>query len=282
MGYNLLNDTSFKENNWKFVNCEIKNGILESTSKVFGIKQELVLPDITKLYFRINYQVLNQEIYNVKIGILNNDILHITEKTPKVNKKQLISVVEQTKQEKIIVYVTFESSIDNNEVKLKEPLLVDLISQNKSSYLKPILDKILKYQYGYSYKNLYKESEITIDNEDFNNKEKAKIGIIASIIDKEEFRISCEFIPNRYYLVKLDFKEVNRFGDMFFKYGARQSTRVGEQLWLLFKATENKQLQLILKNNEVYDYKVNLKHLLIIDITDMGLLTKDIEYLPFL
>lgn len=282
MGYNLLNDTSFKENSWKFINCEIKDGILESTSKVFGIKQELVLPDITKLYFRINYQTLNQEIHNVKIGILNNDVLHITEKTPKINKQQLISVVEQTKQEKITVYVTFESSIDNNRVKIKEPLLVDLISQNKSSYLKPILDKVLKYQYGYSYKNLYKESEITIDNEDFSNKEKAKIGIITSIVDKEEFKIGCDFVPNRYYLVKLDFKEVNRFGDMFFKYGVRMSTKVGEQLWLLFKAAENKELYLIIKNNEVYEYKINLKHIMIIDITDMGLLTKDIEYLPFL
>lgn len=282
MGYNLLNDTSFKENNWELVNCEIKNGILESTSKVFGIKQELVLPDITKLYFRINYQTLNQEVHNVKIGISNNEVLHIAEKTPKTNKKQIISVVEQTKQEKIVVYVIFESSVEKNEVKINEPLLVDLISQNKSSYLRPILDKVLKYQYGYSYKNLYKESEITIDNEDFTNKEKAKVGIITSIVDKKEFKIDFEFTPNRYYLVKLDFKEVNRFGDMFFKYGVRMSTKVGEQIWLLFKGAENKELYLILKNNEVYDYKVNLKHIMILDITDMGLLTKDIEYLPFL
>ena len=51
MGYNVLFDTQFKNehHNWKYVNCSYKDGYLISRKKVFGIEQEIVLPDITKL-----------------------------------------------------------------------------------------------------------------------------------------------------------------------------------------------------------------------------------------
>ena len=283
MSYNLLLDTSFINNNWKFINCEIKDGILLSTNEVFGISQEIVLPDPTKLYFRINYQSFNAELFDVKIGIQVGDKLHINSKYPKLGKQKYISVIEDVKTEKVTLHVIFESLSKKNQVRIWEPLLVDLYKQNKSSWLKYKLDKTLKYQYGYTYNNLYKETELTMDNNDIPNKEKAKTGIIVNTLDLIDIPIECDFIENHYYLVKLDFKEINKFGKIYFKYNTLKSLlNYEEQIFLWFKAKEDFSLSLIIEGNDIIPYKINLKHLLLIDITKLKLLEEDIINLPFI
>lgn len=283
MSYNLLLDTSFINNNWKFINCEIKDGILLSTNEVFGISQEIVLPDPTKLYFRINYQSFNAELFDIKIGIQIGDKLHINSKYPKLGKQKYISVIEDVKTEKVTLHVIFESLSKKNQVRIWDPLLVDLYKQNKSSWLKYKLDKTLKYQYGYTYTNLYKETELTMDNNDIPNKEKAKIGVIVDTLDSIDIPIKYDFIENHYYLIKLDFKEINKFGKIYFKYNTLKSPlNYEEQIFLWFKAKEDFSLSLIIEGNDIIPYKINLKHLLLIDITKLKLLEEDIINLPFI
>ena len=56
MAFNLLIGSNFNTlDRWKFINCEYKDGYIISNKKLFGIEQELILPDITKLYFRTKY-----------------------------------------------------------------------------------------------------------------------------------------------------------------------------------------------------------------------------------
>lgn len=285
MSYNLLLDTEFKQNNWKFTNCRLENGMLISTDKVFGIEQELTLPDPTKLYFKFTYTALNPSLKDVKIGIQTNDVIHVNKRFIRWNKTQKISVVENVEQEKIKLHLIFESDTKVNKVYIKNPILIDLVQQGKSTWLKSILDRTIRYRYGYAYKNLFKTSELKDDLEEFKNLniESAKIGSIVSLKNKEIINLNAKFIRNQYYLAKLDFKEINNLGDIYFQYGVLKSSRIeDEQIWLVFKANDNLNLQLVIESNDALDYKINLKHLMIIDITNLKLLKNDITNLPFI
>ena len=97
--------------------------------------------------------------------------------------------------------------------------------------------------------------------------------------------INCAF-PNEkdhYYLVKLDYKEVNQFGNVKFTYGDYQTFSYNqEQIYSVFKSDGKTLLNLDVVCNEILPYKLNLKHILIIDITNMHILDKHVGYLPFI
>lgn len=161
---------------------------------------------------------------------------------------------------------------------------MDLNRLNKASYIKPILDKVITYYESYSYINELNYSEI---KGELNliadiNKEDAKIGSIITTNKKENLKIDAKFNRNRYYLAKLDFQEINKFGSVYFQYGYLKSEKFeDEQIYLLFKANSVNELELIVEGNDVLDYKINLKHILVVDITDLNLLREDISHLPF-
>ena len=100
MAYNLLLDTEFENNTWNFINCRFEEGCLISKGKVFGVEQEIILADITKLYFRFEYELESGLVGKVMLGIQYKDVLNITKKTPKENKHQIISLVEDPKQKR--------------------------------------------------------------------------------------------------------------------------------------------------------------------------------------
>ena len=285
MSYNLILNSALEDTtNWKLINCTLDHNILTSNKKVFGIEQELILPDPTKIYFRVNYKVLSP-IKEVKLGIQNGKVLGINRQIPRLNKLHKISLIDIAKQEKIKLHIIFESDKEVNKVLLQEPILVDLNHQKKSTWIKSILDKVLKYRIGYEYTNIYNEKEITKDIEDFKdiNLEKAKIGSILSTKENIGINLNAKFIKEHYYLAKLDFEEINRFGNIYFKYGFIKSKReTSDQIYLLFRANEKDNLELIIESNDVFNYELNLKHLLIIDVTKMNLLKEDIPYLPFI
>lgn len=279
MSYNLLFDTDFNHNRWEYINCSYENGILTSTKNIFGICQEVVLADITKLYLRFNYNILNSSISKVTIGIQNSDRLFINNKTPTSNKNSLISIVESTQLEKIKVHLIFESKKNINKVVIKEPLLCDLNRLHKSTWLKFILDKTIKFRNGLSYKNVLEYSEV--EPEIF-NLEKAKIGSIISTLQDKQFKIDAKLIKGKKYLIKLDYKEINNLGNINITYGIFRSVKINnEQLYLVFKADETNDLIINIKPNEVLPYQVNLKHIMILEVEGLGIDKDDIPYLPF-
>lgn len=283
MAYNLCLNTSF-DHNWKTINCTIDNGVLTSNKKVFGIEQELILPNPTKLYYRFTYKALS-DIKEVKLGIQNKNALGINKQYPKVGKENKISLIDIATQSKIKLHLIFESDKDVNRVVIKEPLLVDLNYINKSTWTKFLLDNTLSFRYGYNYINLYEKSEISCDTIDFRdmNLREAKVGSIISVKENEEVSLSAKFIKGNLYLVKLDFEEINKYGDIKFTYGFFKSVReVDNQIYLLFKADDKNQLKLVFENKEVFPYEVNLKHLMIIDVNKLALMKEDIPYLPFI
>lgn len=284
MSYNLLLDTRFESNKWRFINCTYEEGKLISNKKVFGIEQELILPDPTKLYFRCSYFVQVKSIKEVIIGIQNKKILDIDKKYPKINQWQNISVIDNTKQEHVKVHLIFESDEDINIVHIKEPILVDLNHMHKSTWLKIILDRTVDYLPGYIYNNEYKELELSEANEDFNvlNREKGKIGLIIKEKENKEVKLSAKFIVDRYYLVKLDFEEINQLGKIYFKYGFKKSTRDKDQIYLVFKAKENEELKLTIEPNSELPYWLNIKRIMLLDITNLNLLKEDITNLPYI
>ena len=289
MSYNLLLDTNFTniQKHWKLTTCKYVDGYLVSNSKVFSIEQEITLPDPTKLYFAIDYITFDKDIKYVYAGIQSNDVLEATRKKPRLNNRKKLSVVDSVKTETVKVMFIVESKNENSKIYIDSPLLIDLHNQRKSFWPKYILNKALDYRYGYDYVNEYKESEITIDNKDFTSPYTetvpANCGILFQVNENDWFNISCDLIPDRYYLIKIDYEQINKYGDIYLKYGEHFSESLGdEQSYLTFKADNHTQLKLKLDNKEVLPYIVNLKHILIIDLTNKKIEVDDVQHLPFI
>lgn len=285
MAFNLLIGSNFSTlDRWKFINCKYRDGYIISNKKLFGIEQELVLPDITKLYFRTKY-FTNNKIETITIGIQNDKLLEVNKKNVISNKEALISTVVQAKQEKIKVHIIFESKEEINKVKIIEPFLLDLNSLHKSTWLKWVLDKTVDYLKGYEYKNEYSASEINSSINDFKDikLEKAKIGSIISTLQNIKININAKLLEGHYYLIKLDYKNINDLGKIYFEYGISKSLKWNdEQIYLVFKANNTLQLTLNIENKEVLPYQINLKHILLVDMSYLNLMQEDIGYLPFI
>ena len=282
MAYNLLFDTEFKSNNnyWKFINCTMEDNYLLSNKKTFGIEQEIVLADITKLYFRFNYKILSPNITKVYAGIQVGDKLYVNKKWAKLELNQLISIVENAEEEKIKVHIIFEADAGISKVKIEKPLLVDLKRIHKTTWLKVLLDKTIKYVVGYSYKNLLEYSEI---KPEIFNLEKAKIGSIISTQEQVKLRINAKLYKGKRYLIKLDYIPINELGKIFLNYGVMRSTTFNkEQEYLLFRCTGDYELAINIEPNDVLPYQLNLKHLMLVETEGVGIELKDIPYLPFI
>lgn len=267
MSYNLLFDTEFQNNRWEFINCTFNNKVLSSNSKVFGICQELILPDITKIYFRINFKILSPNVKSVKIGIQTDNTLVINT-LPIDNDLSYLSVIDSVKKEKIKVHLIFEGDKEN-QVHIEQPLLVDLKQLNKDYWTQKRLDKTIAYEEGYNYKNL-------ISNNIFNRYPKANIGYI---LEDAELFIDFE-AEDKFYLAKLDYVELNDLGETYFEYGTTKSIKLEEQCYIIFRAKKDIKLKLIIKGNDILPYKVNVKNILIIPLNK---LSEDmIPNLPFI
>lgn len=291
MSYNLLLDTNFKkiEQNWKLTNCHYKDGYLVAHDTIYSIEQEIALTDATKLYLSMDYIAFNKDIKKIYIGIQCGDVLESTVKKPKFNKRCRLSVVHNTDVESIKVKFIVEAVTPNTKLYIDSPLLVDLNRLGKSFWPKWMLNKILDYRHGYNYSNLYKQCEITIDNSDFQSAfidvEQANIGIVSKLDSGKDdwFSITFDKVPDRWYLVKLDLCQVNKYGDVYLKYGQIVSEQLDdEQLYIVFKADEQHQVRVKMKNKEVLPYIINFKRVLVVDITDQHLEATDIPHMPFI
>lgn len=297
MSYNLLFDTNistFGNNNslWKYKNCSYKDGyLIADNNTVYAISQEMVLSDITKVYASFDYIALDKNIKSVTVGILENDTLHSTVKKPTIRKRKRISVVHDTALEKITVMFIVEATKPYTKIYIDSPLLVDLKAANKAFWPKGFLNKILDYRYGCDYKNLYKESELTTNNEDFKSAyslvEPAKVGVVVTLdlLDKNHmkdwFQLDCKLDAGKIYLVKLDYEEINNCGSVYLSYGDWLSSQVKDQQFIVIQGDPTARLRIYLEKTEELPYRINLKHILIIDLTNQQITEADIPHLPF-
>lgn len=290
MSYNLLLDTNFThiDKHWKLTNCEYKDGYLIGNSTTYSIEQEIVLPDPTKLYFSIEYICFDSNVQSLYCGIFNeNGILEATKKKVNIRKRKKLAVVDQSLTEKVKVMFIIEAKTPNTRIYIDSPLLIDLKYQGKDNWPKWMLKKALDYRYGYDYTNIYPYSEINLNNEDFKSvyteTEQGKIGILAKVIEKDWFKINCNLIQNHIYLIKLDYEQINSYGDMYLSYGEVISEFLDEeQLYVVFKANDKDEIKLHVENKEELPYLINLKHIMILDITNLKIDEDDIPHLPFI
>lgn len=291
MSYNLLRDTEdLTSSSWELTNCYIEEGIIKSKSKYFSISQELILPDPTKIYFRTNYFIQLGNIKQIIVGVLIGGILHSSTKQikNKTNILDRLSVVVRSPLEKIKVCIIFESEDEEyKEVQAWKPLLCDLVMLKKSTRLKFILDRQLDYRHGFSYQNMFMLNEVEnscLYDFDSLNLIKSDIGSIAECKPNSNIQVELEddFIEGNYYLAKIDIEDLNSLGKIYLNYNNVRSYRDKEQVILLFKAVKDKPLLLELINEDVLDYYIKLKHILIVDITKMNLSREDVIYLPFI
>ena len=289
MSYNLLLDTNFCqiEKHWKLTNCEYKDGYLVGNSKVYSIEQEIVLPDPTIVYFSFDYLCFDTNIKKVYCGIQHeNGTLEAVVKTPRIRRRKRISVVDKLSTEKVKVIFIIEAETETSRIYVDSPMLVDLVYQRKATWTRSFLNTVLDYRYGYEYTNEYHMSEIQLDSEDFSspytNTEKGKIGILAKVTENDWFKLNHPFQLDHTYLVKLDYEQINKYGQTYMAYGKTSSVDLDdEQLYMIFKANGHDELKLHVENKEQLPYLINLKHVMIIDITNKTIDEDDIRHLPF-
>ena len=151
-----------------------------------------------------------------------------------------------------------------------------------------MLDKAFDYRHGYDYENLYKECEISLDNDDFRSPytdtEKANCGILAYVKESDWFKLSFPMVKGNWYLVKLDLEQVNNYGEVYLKYGEKTSCSLDgqDQLYLPFIADGQQEIRIKMRNDEQLDYIINFKRVLVIDLTNKSFEEQDIPHLAFI
>lgn len=290
MSYNLLLDTNFNkiDKHWKLTNCYYRDGYLVSNSKVYSIEQEIALPEPTKLYFSMDYIAFDKNISKIYVGIQYGDTFQTIVKKPKFDKRVRASVVYPVPCESIKVKFIVEAKTEDTKLYIDSPMLVDLLSQKKEFWPRWMLNKALDYRYGYDYENLYKQCEISLDNDDFTSPytetEKAKEGILAYVRESEWFKISFPMIQGHRYLVKLDLEEINHYGEVYLQVGEKTSWSLEDQgqIYVHFVADGQHEVRIKMRNDEQLDYIINFKRVLVIDITDKTFEEQDIPHLAFI
>ena len=292
MNYNLLLDTEFKKlgKHWKLINCEYQNGYLIANNKVYGIEQEIILLQPSKLYFRLEYICVNNSIKKIYCGIQTGDVLEATVEKPQLYKRNHIAVVDTDKHvEKVKVRFIVEAKTKNSEIYVDSPLLLDLTTHDKTWWPKFALNSLLEYQYGYDYENLYPEgAQFKSSNKDFKSAQDisldtAKVGVIACVEKTATVRLNVPFSLDRKYLLKLDYEELNEYGTIQCRYGHMYSKQLNSNLlYLTFTHYSNRdKLYLEFTNDYQLPYLINLKRILFIDITDLEVDFDDVAQLPF-
>ena len=236
----------------------------------------------------MDYICFDKNITSIYCGIQTGKVLEANRKKPRLNRRKRISVVDQVNCEKIKVILICESREKHSKIYIDSPLLVDLSRQGRDWWPRWILNKTLDYRYGYEYENIYTYgSEIKIDNPDFSSPytktEEAEVGILATITENDWFRVSHNFEEDHYYLLKLDYEQINEYGEIYVLYGDVSSTILNtDQLYIIFKANSKDEIRVKLDNNEKLPYLINLKHILLLDLTDLRIEEDDIKHLPFI
>lgn len=289
MSYNLLFDTEFKNINsyWNLQNCTYQNGYLISNSHIFSIEQEITLSQATKLYFSLDYICFDSNISKIYCGIQINNTLEVTVKKPRLHNRARISVVDNSQlAQKIKIKFIVESKVTNSKIYIDSPLLVDLIQHNKEWWPKWVLNKTLDYRFGYTYKNILDNDKLinNIFSQSLNKVEEAKTGVIIHVIKDDCLSINANLDANRFYLMKLNYQNINDYGKAMLKYDQTNSIELNnQQLAIIFKTLNQLDtIKLTLAKEVDLPYLINLKQLLLIDITDLKLDQDDIAYLPFI
>jgi hypothetical protein len=148
MSYNLLLDTNIIDNNknnnisehWKLTNCYYRDGYLVSNDTIYSIEQEISLPNLTKLYFSMDYIAFNKDIKKVYVGIQCGNVLESTIKKIKLGSRHRVSVVHNITTEKIKVRFIVEARTKDTKLYIDSPLLVDLNRLGKSFWPKWMLN----------------------------------------------------------------------------------------------------------------------------------------------
>ena len=96
-----------------------------------------------------------------------------------------------------------------------------------------------------------------------------------------DFEIMAKLSNNTRYLLKLNYEEVSQLGEISFQYGFLKSTKIDNQVYITFRANETDKLILHIKPSDVLPYQVNLKHMLLIKMSDTSIRKEDIQYLPY-
>lgn len=291
MSYNLLIDSELQntDKSWTLVNCSYDNGILTSNRKIFGIKQKLILPNTTKVYYRFNYKLFN--LCRVKIGIKVKDTLTIMEQHPsKTNINRLISIVKTVEDEEIEIHLIFESDNNLNKVEIFQPMLIDLNRFNIAFKIKTWLDRKIKYRKSYSYENCLEYPVINkkaLDKGYWLSEGDYKIdtsshGILLTIKDQLKIWQETKLEIGKYYLFKLDYKALNNFGNIYLSSSKLTGYDGIEQLYVVFKYN-GKNIPIInIKANQELPFLVILKRALLIDISKLNLQKEDIWRLTYI
>ena len=236
----------------------------------------------------MDYICFDKNITSIYCGIQTGKVLEANKKKPRLNRRKRISVVDQVDCEKIKVILICESREKHSKIYIDSPLLVDLSRQGRDWWPRWMLNKTLDFRYGYEYDNLYSYgSEIKISNPDFSStftkREEAKTGILCKIIEDDWFKVTHNFKPDHHYLLKLDYEQINTYGDIYISYGEFISTIIdSSQQYIVFKANLNDEIRIKLNNKEKLPYLINLKHILLVDLTNLKIEEDDIRHLPFI
>lgn len=288
---NLVLDSDFenlKKQSWIMDDCayKVENNALSliSKSKVFGMHQTINVNANSRIYFRFLFRC-KRFLSKVTIGIKIGSTLHALNTDCVLNIDKSLSIVTDVKeQSNITLFIICESNSISNNILISKPFALDLTALNMMFTLKSDLDKI-KYKKSLKYKNILSDynfsntynnlSNWSLSNEDNRNKIiVANNKVILETYSASSFLLKKNLEIQHTYLLKISVNNLNLNGFIELKYNHELFKEINNQIYLIFKATKYRQLQINIFQNTFYEipYLLAIDKIILIDLTEDKLL----------
>lgn len=307
---NLLVNTAFDnyQKSWVVKNGTLKKQgkslIIQSTSRLFGITQDFLIFNSTRLYFGLKVKI-KRPVSKISVGIKCGTELHICEyKSLITNKWQVLSVmadidVDTFDLTKYSVYLLSEALYNASEIEIKEPMLFDAKATGHYYSLKSSLDEI-PYIDGITYKR--EINNCIFSGHSFVGKYwgvkkqpvddilwDGKNGLTFTISREGSVYQQLPLFNGHQYLIKIAYERINGKGDcrLFVNdRGFKFDSVASGQVIVKFEAKPDNSIKLIFTNVDgVVPMVCYIRDIMMIDLTVQGL-TKlkddDIQRLPYL
>ena len=292
---NHLVDSEFlyPAHTWVIDNAKLKTFTpfsITSAKKSYGIHQTLYLREKGRYYFRMNVKALSY-VKEVVVGVAIDGTLRASKYYVPVNIYREVSVIVDVVDidKPVSLYIIAVNRSGQTALEFSQPVMYRLEDVWLKFALKSYLDKRLDYSPAYSYDNILPTARFA-DNVRYNANSDTLISLVkqgeigVETLSSIDLFIHYKLTKSHRYLVKILKEEVNHQGNFYISYNNTKGKDLSDyQSYMLFEynGTNSPYVRCICKKNSKVPYRVILRRVILVDVTDIDFSEEEIKSLLY-
>ena len=287
-------DFNYPNHTWVIDNAKLRSKSpfsLVSSKSSFGIHQTLYLRNPGRYYFRIDVKALKY-VKEVIVGVLIDDAMKAAKYYVPVSIFRSVSVIIDVKDvdKPVSLYIIAVSNSGKSYLEFEKPVMYCLDDIAQRFALKSTLDKKLEYTPSYSYDNILPTANFDLSTircicDKSTSVFPVKTGEIGvETTSSIDILRRYNLIKDHRYLIKILKEEVNSQGKFIIGYNNSVSNKLSSyQEYIIFNHNgySSPYIRLTCKPKSKVPYRVILKRMILVDITDITFSRADIKSLLY-